>query len=350
MRNQAIVILVTLILAEVILRLIGLTPYRENKYQLDSQPEFYLQPDCMFGFALREGDFEVTINEGLNFSASHRSGQRVVTALTSPPPLPGRHDDSSRFQNLQPDIVHVHGCSFTYGQGVPQGQEWPSLLQQKLPSSSIHNYAVPGYGTVQSWMTIKSVLEEEENLPQTIILAYSAYLHDGRNSMTWLQRRQWSAAFQSNHGEADELLRTARFPFVKDSTLQLAHIEASSLYRGWPGSRLSAIIALVENAWLNIDHGNPNHHNLSITLIEDINTLCRMKGVRFVLMGITNEELTENTLKALSEMGIEVCSAGLDLSDPRNNLMPFDGHPSAEAHKLYAQAISMHLEASYSRD
>jgi hypothetical protein len=340
MRNQAIVILVTLLLAEVILRLFGLTPYRENKYQLESYPEFYLQPDSIFGFALSEGDFEISINEGLQFFAKHRSGQRVVT------PLAGTHDDSSRLQDLKPNLIHVHGCSFTYGQGVSQGQEWPSLLQQKLPFSSIHNYAVPGFGTVQSWMMINSVLEEEENLPQTIILAYSAYLHDGRNSMTCLQRRQWSTAFQSNHGEADELLRAARFPYVKDSTLQLAHIEAPSFYRVWPGSKQSAIIALIENAWLKVNHGKADHNHLSTALIKDIDSSCKTKGIRFVLMSITNDELTEKSLEALAEAGIEICSAGLDLSDPRNNLLPFDGHPSAEAHAHYAQVIGELLEAT----
>ena len=42
--------------------------------------------------------------------------------------------------------VITAGCSFTFGMGISEGNNWPSILQQKLPSSfQVWNLGVPGY-------------------------------------------------------------------------------------------------------------------------------------------------------------------------------------------------------------
>ena len=52
------------------------------------------------------------------------------------------------FETIDYDKIQVitAGCSFTFGMGISEGNNWTSILQQKLPSSfQVWNLGVPGY-------------------------------------------------------------------------------------------------------------------------------------------------------------------------------------------------------------
>ena len=63
-------LLVTVLAAEIMLRLFGFTALW--KYDLAAEPRQCILPDAEMGFVLNPGTFRVTINRGLAYEASHR--------------------------------------------------------------------------------------------------------------------------------------------------------------------------------------------------------------------------------------------------------------------------------------
>ena len=71
--------IITLIAIEIVFRLFGHVPYHIQKYSLVSEPNSYMLPDDSKGFILGDGIFNVTINDSVKYTVTHKNGYRPTT-------------------------------------------------------------------------------------------------------------------------------------------------------------------------------------------------------------------------------------------------------------------------------
>ena len=77
--------------------------------------------------------------------------------------------------------------------------------------------------------------------------------------------------------------------------------------------------------------------------MEWIARLCRAQGVDVLVAGLTSDPTTSDMLAYAQSEGMETFSMFVDLSIKENNNLPFDSHPSAAAHRQYAQLLKPYL-------
>ena len=149
-----------LLIAEGVLRLFWILPYHPIPYKLECQEGNPYVPDSILGFGLQPGTFDITINDWLNYHATHTSfGERV----------PGVSRDTLEHWG-------IFGCSFSYGMGVSDNRTFAALLQQDLPCYYLSNYSGPAYSQVHALLKLRT-LAEEGNFPDRVLLPY-LHFHD----------------------------------------------------------------------------------------------------------------------------------------------------------------------------
>ena len=111
-------LVITLIAIEIVFRLFGHVPYHIQKYSLVSEPNSYMLPDANKGFVLGDGTFNVTINDSVKYTVTHKNGYRPTTF---------EQEDTS---SLKPKIALIGG-SFNYGMGVNDTSAYPYILQEE---------------------------------------------------------------------------------------------------------------------------------------------------------------------------------------------------------------------------
>lgn len=327
-------ILVTILLLEIFLRVLGFGPSKPNQYLIESQPDFFLAPDSLYGYRLNEGEYNVTINKGVTFNTSQQLTDRRLI-----------RNDSTADKS-----IFIYGCSFTYGLGVNADQSWPSVLSKQLNGNYlIQNFAIPGYGNIQSLQRIQEI-KRSEILSGLHIIAYSEQLHSPRDNMTRLQRKLWSEAFQTKDSDAQEILQSAKFPFVKElaenEEIVIQYWPMADLYQPWIGSKFSAIINLAESASMSTANAKSGNNEVSRTIIYEIKELLDQQGdSKLLVLGITNDANTAEALEEFQGNGLHAVNVSLNLSLPENNLMPYDGHPSVKAHQHYAAECLQYIES-----
>lgn len=69
--------------------------------------------------------------------------------------------------------VIVVGCSYTYGQGVPDWQTYVWRLNERFANIRFDNYGVPGFGTLQAYYWLEEALKRPD-APQYRYVIYGA--------------------------------------------------------------------------------------------------------------------------------------------------------------------------------
>lgn len=129
-------VLVTLLLAEVALRILGIGEIRRGSpwFAGGNHPRYLFQADPVSGYALRPGfhgreiaftgEFEIPVEIGPLGMREHR------------------HTAGPR-----PSVLAL-GDSMTFGEGVPADRTWSAVLEREA-GIRVHNGGVPGYSTCQ---------------------------------------------------------------------------------------------------------------------------------------------------------------------------------------------------------
>lgn len=308
------------------LRILGFRPYEITPYTIQSEPAFCLIPHPQLGFGLQPGSFDISVNQGPGFKARHGADS---LRITPPDTLP----------EAQPEIWMM-GCSYTYGMGVGEAQTFTALLQQKFPHYRFRNFGVPGYGTVQSYLQLKKSLAEGEK-PALVVLNYADF-HPSRNVLSPPYRKALFMGFQTSNEAVSQYAYRSRIPYV-DPLAEGLEIRAEKwehLYQNWPGRHYFSLINLGQDVSDYFREGRMRPREKSLDLILEMQALCQEAEIPFVVSLLTEHETNETLLTQLGQQGIFMVDMALDLREPGLNMLPYDAHPSARAHALYAAALS----------
>ncbi|MDG1428588.1 MAG: hypothetical protein P8H56_05530 [Crocinitomicaceae bacterium] len=324
MKKRILYILFLLIITplcfEGALRIMGYTGFTNIDYSLVSSPKNCLVSSNDMGLALADGSFNVTINEGHSYKVTHRNGERI----TSDTEL---HDSLSQ--------VFMMGCSYTYGMGVEDDQNFVYLLQQGLPNYNVRNFGVPGFGTVQSYLQIKREIENG-TIPEIVIINYCDF-HSERNSLLPSYRRNLAIGFNNSNNEAKKEMSSSRIPYMKDGLV--AFENWNSLYKDWSGRETFAMINYLQSRADRSVTGSIDFDQNNLDIFLKIKDICAKNNIRFVVNGLLKNQETKKFLNQLEKEKIETLEVSLDLTKKEYNNLPYDSHPNKEAHANYAKTF-----------
>lgn len=308
---------------EIVLRFLGYQPYEKLKYTIGIEPKMCYKYDSL-GIKLSPGEYEININNGLIFKATHNEKGRRITSF-----YPEESKDKK---------IHLYGCSYTYGTGVNDNETYPFLLQENFPNYEISNFAVPGYGTLHFYIQLIDNITNS-NIPDIVILNCAEF-HEERNvfSKSYMYKiYQGLEVF-----EIEETSNQRFYPKIlinnKSNNFNIEYCDILQEYRPMPFRKHSAFINLIEKISLK----EPHSLTSSFLIIDSIKKICDEYGIKLIVTSIDNK--TENFLQYCNLRNIKFANISPDFSDNSYTNLPYDLHPSKKAHLVYFKNIEICLK------
>ncbi len=327
-----IILFITLLVLEIVLRILQYEPYQQEEYQIYSEPELALVPHEEWGLALKSGRFTTTINEGLTYKATHeKKGVR----------------SSGFVENDSMPEIHFYGCSFTYGMGVNDEETFSYLLQQKIKNNfKVVNFGVPAYGNVQGFLQSQKRIKKGEDKTKYIFAVYADF-HEERNILTSSYRAQMHYGLNVL---GIEKKKGAAFPFVdlKQNQLEVNYCRMKDLYQPVFLRNYSALSNVIQEIKNNLHDKELDPEQTTLRLFSEWNTWCEKNNIQFVIVSLLKNERSKKRVKQFRENGMVTLDLGLDIlcNDKLNNA-PYDSHPNAAAHRIYAERIFNYLQPDH---
>ncbi len=317
-----------LLCCEIILRLKGFKPYKPVELSVKIEPGgklFCSDPDV--GYAHLSGKFKVTLKDGYTFDLTHTTnGLRVTRPINE--------------NKTRKNSIWIMGCSFTHGWSLNDDQTYPWLIQKKLTNYDVLNFGVNGYGTVQSFFQFRKFLKQFQK-PSVVVATY-AYFHDERNTFL----RLWRKAIVPYNKLGQVTPPYARF----DKDGNLIFFRNPVHYTEFPLQRISALMHFMEQKYDDYEDINIKSHFVTKAVIETFANECKTNGIDFVLASITRGKINSDVIEFCKSKGIKAVDISVSLSESANRNLPYDDHPSAIAHKQYADKLLNYLKNNVLKD
>lgn len=304
-------------------------PYQRQTYSIEAEPAAAVVGHPTLGFALSPGVFQVTINQGLTYQATH-----------SP--------DSQRVTSANPVRVHpeiwLFGCSYTYGMGVNDEETFAWKLQEKLPQHRVVNFGVPGFGTVQTLLQLKTALSRDSS-PEAVILNFADF-HPERNVLAPRYRQALSIGYRMAVRNQASMMENSQIPFAvyEGDHVTLTSEDWGDLYQDWRGRELLCSVNFWQTFADNIHQADLLPESVTIHLIAEMAHQCRIRHIPFLVSGLTSSLSTSTIFQHLNEQDIQTADISVDLSQPEFTHHPYDSHPNARAHAIFADRLHNRLE------
>ena len=311
---------------EVTSRATGYQPWSITKAEITVEPgQTFYQAHPSLGYTHLPGQFKVTLSGSYVFQATHSSD---TLRITQPP--------ATSSQQSTPPEIWIFGDSVTYGWSVNDGESYPWLLHERLPEYRVVNFGVGGYGTVHALIQLREALTQQQP-PKLAIIAYASW-HDPRNTLIRARRKMLLSASHLgplNHPYA-RLAEDVKVQIVSD-TLE---------YRAFPLMRYSAFMHAVEQTYNAYEERRTRSHDITKLLMKEIIELCKARGINVIIAGLTSDATTSDLLSYCDSQGAKTININVDLTIKENTNLPFDSHPSAAAHRQYAEKLAAFISSS----
>lgn len=317
----------SLLVAEAGARLMGYRPWSVKPADIVVEPGGrFFTPHSTLGYTHLAGEFKITLAGSYVFRASNLENTLRVTR-----PL-----DTYSARRAERE-VWVMGDSVTYGWSVNDWETYAWLLQEKLPEYEVVNFGVSGYGNIHSLIQLKEALQGGRTTPAVVILAYASWM-DVRN--TFIRGRRKMLVASKSLGPVNQpysrLSRDGRLEIFMDT------VE----YREFPLMRYSALVHAVEEAYNSYEERHAESHEVTKAVLKEIIELCRAHRIELVVAGLTSDATTASIFDYCRGQGVETVDIYVDRLLKENNNLPYDSHPSALAHRRYAEKLEAFLRAT----
>jgi hypothetical protein len=308
---------------EVILRFLGFRPYEHTDFKVVSQPPHAYTGHTSLGIQLNEGAFDITINDHLTFHAIHQSG--------------GYRKTNEDKHVSQLDVLML-GCSYTYGYGVNDEENFTALLQRRYPNIHIRNAGVVGHGTVQALLLLQEVLKNEN--PKLVLLNFSSY-HLMRNTLSQAYRSHLSIGYNRASPSAQYQMSAANFPFLTSCEDSIQQVSWDRIYSHWPGRESLALVHALQKTYDHLIDDIDNQISVTACLIREIAQLCDEKGISFHIVNLNPSSTTQKLRQQVRELSW--LDIGYHFTDTTMTNYPYDDHPNQKGHEFIANQIDWHL-------
>ncbi len=321
--------LLILSLAEGAARIIGYQPWVPMPLDVVVEPGGRLySPHPILGYTALPGKFKVTINGSYTFNVTNLDN----TLRATHPLVPSSAKNKSG--------IWIFGDSITYGWSVNDKDTYPWLLQEKLTDFEVTNFGVNGYGTLQNLIQLREGLKNGE-APKVVVLAYASW-DDVRNTFIRGRRKMLSPA--ASLGPVNQ-------PYARLDSGKLNVAIDPLVYRPFPLMRYSAFINALEASYDRYEERHSQSHEITKAIIKEFADTCRARGITLVIAGLTSDPTTQDMLSYCKNEGLKTIDIWVDLLNIKeNNNLPYDSHPSALAHRQYAQKLEHFLRSEVLND
>ncbi|MFT5860309.1 MAG: hypothetical protein ACI865_002419 [Flavobacteriaceae bacterium] len=313
-------IIITPLCFEGAIRVMGYKAFQNTDYTITSDPNNCIASSENLGFALATGKFKVTINDGHTYTATHENGERITTDEILSDSLP---------------LLFMMGCSYTYGMGVNDDQNFVYLIQKELSNFKVRNFGVPGFGTVQSYLQLSKEIANGR-IPEVVAVNYCDF-HADRNTLAPLYRKNLSIGFQNSSKAAKASMQSAKIPYFQDGSV--VYEKWTDLYHNWSGRSTFASINYLQSNADKSARAKLDPEATTLEIFVKIKKLCQKHGIRLIVTNLIKSSASEKSMKSLKENKIDCFDISLNLSGEKYTNLPFDSHPNAKAHKHYSQEI-----------
>jgi hypothetical protein len=319
------VLIIGLLFTEVTLRKLGYEPFNsaffdKAKEAMKNVPSDYI-PDSTLGFKPR-------IRELVRYADNDTNIIRFTIDSTS-------CRITSFEKNTFDKQIITDGCSFTFGDNLDDTETSSFKLQKKLwpYKIKVKNISCGGYGTTQFYLQIKNLDNSRHNI-LALVLNYSVF-HDARAILA----RSWRSVLI--HGQNTDLI----MPFSKviDDSLMVSYKMID--YKLLPLQDKSALINKLDD--IRNKYEDKNAACVSKKLLKEIVRLCKEKDITLILTGLTNDTPTSDMIDYFNNLGVQTLKYNLDLNVSKYNFLPYDNHPNATAHAIFADSIFYKLDRLY---
>ncbi len=319
LRKILVYAFVVVVCFEIALRILGYGPYRNSDYKVEASPANAFIGDEKLGIALNPGSYKIVLNDKIRFQTTHTNLSRRLVPQQA-------ESDSLKMAFL--------GCSFTYGYGVNDKDNFVSKIQNSMPNWRIDNYATPGFGTVQSYLQLQEILKENDT--KVVVLCFSDF-HFIRNVMSHIYRSNLKIGFRNSSKDVDTRMEKANFPYIPNSDLKVQYNKWDELYSNY---YLREYLASSNWMQTNVDKfkdRNLNSVNVTVALLLKMKRMCDEKDVEFVVFCLDNSFETRQLQKSLNFKNWKNIHFNFGSKSLTNR--PYDSHPNAKGHSWMAKKM-----------
>ncbi|NRA13422.1 MAG: hypothetical protein HRT57_15865 [Crocinitomicaceae bacterium] len=316
--------LMLLLCFEIALRILGYSHFHNDDYSIKSSPKNAFVGHNSLGVQLNPGRYSITLNKKVNFVANHEKGNHRL--------VPGNENPES------PDVLFL-GCSFTYGYGVNDDQNFPALIQKQFPKNSIRNSGVIGYGTVQSLMQLKEELKRGKL--KAVLLNFST-VHFMRNCLSQQYRSNLKIGYERSSSNVSNQMKSARFPYKLKCDLDIQFEHWDDLYSNMAGREWLASMNWFQSAYDNYQDGKNDGLEVTECLIKEMHEICKKQGVKFAVIFLDFNKDVKTLRSGLG--GIPTLKTDFNFKSKKLTNLPYDSHPNKRGHTIIANKIEPFLK------
>src|SRR6266540_392738 len=242
-----------------------------------------------------------------------------------------RHDPSSKVPDL-PKVVVV-GCSFTQGEGVPDDQPYPHLVNLALPGFEVINYGTGGYGTYQSLLRLRAYFRSPHPPTPLVLYGYTSH-HITRNVAT----TDWVSMLTTRDG------RYLMPPHVRAAGDGIREYTSRPVEL-WPLEQRSALVALAHKAAMNTSLHVRWSERFAVTqqVLRDMNTIARANKSSLTVIGLV--ALSDAEIERMKHDGIDYLDCQYPGPLHRDLQVGGWGHPNGRMHEWWGTCIVRGLAA-----
>ena len=218
-----IILTLSIISLEVMLRFFGYTPW---KY-IDDRTGINKSDDTK-GWIAKEGSHEII--------ASKEYMEKTTINIL---------EEGNRFTGLdskKKEKIIIIGGSFTQGWGVNDNETYSFNLQTELKNYEIANFGQSGYGTVQSYLLLKEILNKYDNI-KLVLYGFIDH-HEYRN----VARAEWLETLLKFSGKNNKL--KPKIPYAILDLENKITIKDPISYIKLPLREFSALVTVIEKIYM----------------------------------------------------------------------------------------------------
>jgi hypothetical protein len=248
--------------------------------------------------------------------------------------------DGSRASGTPPGdsgpVALFIGSSWTEGYGLPDDKVFTSLLQKRFPDLRIMNFGVPGYGTYQTLLLLRELIEQKHIHPAAIVYGYLPSDAE-RNVLTF----GMLDAFRAFGGQRFAL------PHAEMRNGELRYFPPF-VVPDWPLEEHSALITLLHQSELHLRLANRDKDEIQVTdlLMRQMKQLATDQKARLLVATLWNggspgPEAILRISENMDRAGIEQMDVTYHGTETRKELLNVGGvgHPGVVVQIWWADKI-----------
>lgn len=216
-------------------------------------------------------------------------------------------DGTSDYENN----IWMFGCSFNWGWSVDDKETISYLLQEKINNYKIHNFAIPGYGSVHALIQLQELVKTKQT-PTLALFMYSPF-HNIRNIAAPSRLRQIKVLSYLSCPSAS----------IKNNQLKIKMIP----------------IKTTNN---DIEPSAQYAEDVTKKIFTEIHRICKIYNITPVLC-LQDGDVANAVVTHCKNLGFLIIDISFDLTSAKMNNLPFDHHPSPYAQQMYRDTLIKEL-------